>query len=76
MGNTVDRATCKRVLWGSASFFLTFLLFFSWEDYTWYGALKAAVGVLIWGVVFQILEWAWKGYRSRCPNDGKRSDSS
>jgi hypothetical protein len=75
MANIVASARSKRVIWGVLAFVLTFLLFFSWEDHTWYGAVKAAVGVLFWGVVFQIMEWGWSRYRSRHARK-KRSDSS
>ena len=75
MANTVVTTRTKRIIWGLLAFVLTFLLFFSWEDHTWYGALKAAIGVLFWGVVFQIMEWGWNRYRSRHDRE-KRSGSS
>ncbi len=75
MTNTPAPTRVKRVIWGLLAFVLTFLLFFSWEDHTWYGAFKAAIAVLLWGVVFQIMEWGWNRYRLRdVPK--RRSDSS
>ena len=74
MANTVAPTRIKRVIWGVLAFVLTFLLFFSWEDHTWYGAFRAAIAVLFWGVIFQIMEWGWNGYRSRHARK-RRSDS-
>lgn len=65
MADAVLPTKTKRFICGVLAFLLTFLLFFSWEEHTWHGALKAAIGVLFWGVVFLVMEFGWNQYRLR-----------